>query len=790
MQFSENWLRQFVNPSIDSAALCHLLTMAGLEVEEVRAPAAQFNGVVVGLVLEVSPHPNADKLRVCLVDVGVAEPLQIVCGAPNVAAGMKVPCARVGAKLPGFDIRAAKLRGVDSFGMLCSARELGLSEDHGGLLALAADALIGQDVRTLLDLDDTIITIKLTPNRADCLGMTGIAREVAALTGAALCAPTPEPVAVTLDERLNVKVADADLCGRFSGRVIRGVDARAATPEWMKRRLERAGQRSISVLVDISNYVMLEMNRPNHVFDLDKVRGELEVRWAREGEVLHLLNGQTIELSGDCGVIADAAGVESFAGIMGGESTSCTLDTRNVYVEAAFWWPDAIQGRARRYGFSSEAAHRFERGVDFADTIAGVERVSQLILDICGGSAGPVDDQVLALPTREPVKLRPQRARRVLGIELETAQMRDYLVRLGLQPQLQGEDLVVIPPSFRFDIRIEEDLVEELVRLHGYDNIPVRTPSGPLSMPVLSETRRGTWAVKHALAALDFQEVINFAFVDTDWERDFCANVAPVRLANPIASQMAVMRSSLIGGLVANVSSNRRRQAERVRVFEVGRVFSRSAQGAPVAGFEQSLKLAALAWGAAVPEQWGSASRPVDFYDLKGDLEALVAPRTVALERSEHPAFHPGRCADVYVGGCKVGVIGEVHPQWVQRYELGTSPVVFELDASCLTEVPMPDFSEVSRLPAVRRDLALLVPRELEWSRLAAGLRSAAPEIVKHIDVFDVYQGLGVGDGEKSFAFRIVMQDTQRTLADEEVDAAIAGLVQFAVSEFGARLRD
>lgn len=788
MQFSEKWLRSFVDPEIDTAALSHLLTMAGLEVEELDPAAAAFTGVVVAEVLSVAPHPDADRLRVCQVNAG-GEPLQIVCGAPNVAAGMKVPCAIVGAKLPGIDIKRAKLRGVESSGMLCSARELGISEEASGLLALPADAPVGTSIREYLDLDDNVFVIKLTPNRADCFGMTGIAREVAALTGAPLSLPTVASAPVSIADVLPVKVEHADLCGRFSGRVIRGVNARAATPDWMKRRLERAGMRSISVLVDISNYVMLEMNRPNHVFDLDRVQGGLHVRWAKAGEKLVLLNEQTIELTTDCGVIADDAGVESFAGIMGGASTSCTDDTRNVYVEAAFWLPDAIQGRARRYAFSSEAAHRFERGVDFADTVAGVERVSQLILELCGGQAGPVDDQITALPSRDPVRLRPARAARVLGIRFSDDQIAALLGRLGLAFTRDGADFIVQPPSWRFDLRIEEDLIEELARLHGYDNIPTVPPVGRLAMPVLPEARRGAFALRHLLADRDYQEVINFAFVERRWESDFAGNDAPVVLANPIASQMSVMRSTLIGGLVDNVATNRRRQTERVRVFEIGRCFAKDAGAQPVAGYAQTLRIAALAWGGDSAEQWGVATRAVDFFDVKADVEALLWPRQATFAVARHPALHPGRSASVSLDGQVIGCIGELHPELVQRYELGSAPVLFELDLEPLLEVPMPAHRTLSRQPSVRRDIALLLPRTTAASAVLDGLRSVAPGIVQEIALFDLYLGKGIADTEKSFAFRILMQDTERTLADAEVDAAVQELVSYAQREFGARLR-
>jgi phenylalanyl-tRNA synthetase beta chain len=788
MKFSEKWLREFVDPAIDTAALSHLLTMAGLEVEELDPAAADFSGVVVAEVVSVMPHPDADRLRVCSVNAG-GEPLQIVCGAPNVAAGMKVPCAVVGARLPGIDIKRAKLRGIESSGMLCSARELGLSEDHGGLLALPADAPVGTDIRDYLDLNDHVFVIKLTPNRADCFGMLGIAREVAALTGAPLSIPAIAAAPVTLNEVLPVTVENSDLCGRFSGRVIRGVDARAATPDWMKRRLERAGMRSISVLVDISNYVMLELNRPNHVFDLDKVQGGLHVRWANAGEQLVLLNDQTITLTADCGVIADDAGIESFAGIMGGASTACTLETRNVYVEAAFWLPDAIQGRARRYAFSSEAAHRFERGVDFADTVSGVERVTQLILDLCGGQAGPVDDRITVLPVREPVRLRPARAGRVLGVHFSDDDIAVCLTRLALAFSRDGSDFIVQPPTWRFDLSIEEDLIEELARLRGYDNIPTHPPIGRLAMPALPEARRSASGLRHLLADRGFQEVINFAFVERAWEKDFAGNETPVALANPIASQMSVMRSTLIGGLVDNVATNRRRQLDRVRVFEIGRCFAHDDNATPVSGFAQTLRIAGLAWGSVQAEQWGVATRAADFFDLKADVEALIWPLRASFVAARHPALHPGRSASVSIDERVIGFIGELHPELVQRHELGSAPVVFEFDLEPLCGVGVPAYAALSRQPSVRRDIALLLPRATPAATLLAGLRGASPAIVQAVELFDLYQGKGIADDEKSFAFRIVMQDTQRTLADAEVDAAVQHLVVYAQREFGAKLR-
>jgi phenylalanyl-tRNA synthetase beta chain len=789
MQFSESWLRSLCDPPLTSGELAHLLTMAGLEVEAVISVAQPFSGVVVAQVLSVDRHPNADKLRLCQVDAGQGEALPIVCGAPNVAVGMKVPCALVGAVLPGLTIAAAKVRGVESRGMLCSARELGLSEDHAGLMALAPDAPVGTELRSLLDLDDKRFTLKLTPNRSDCLGLVGIARELSALTGAPLTRPPVAAVPVTLADRLPVRVLAPDLCGRFSGRVIRGINPGAATPEWMKQRLERSGQRSISALVDISNYVMLEMNRPNHVFDLARVGGGLEVRWARPGESLLLLNGQTIELSGDVGVIAGTTGVESLAGIMGGESTAVGAQTDSVYVEAAFWWPEAIQGRARRYGLTSEAGHRFERGVDFADTVEGVERVSQLILEICGGQAGPIDDQMLRLPAREPVRLRTARAAKVLGIALDEGQIGRLLSGLGLAFRREGEDFVVTPPSHRFDLAIEEDLIEELARLHGYDNIPAHVPQAGLAMLPLPEEKRDAAWLKRQLAARDYQEVINYAFVDAHWEADFCANVEPVVLANPIASQMGVMRSSLLGGLLANLATNRSRRVDRVRVFEVGRCFLRGDARDLVPGYRQPLRIAALAAGMAAPEQWGLTSRVVDFFDAKADLEALLAPAKARFEAASHPALHPGRCARVWLGEHAIGYLGELHPEWVQRYELGIAPVVFELELEPLLQVDLPAYRDVSRFPPVVRDLALVVSHAVSADALLEALHRNANGIVQDIRLFDLYTGKGIPSDQKSLAFRVVMQDTEKTLADAEVDAALMVLVQAAALAFGARLR-
>lgn len=796
MQFPESWLRAFVNPPLSTAELCHLLTMAGLEVEETRPVAPSFSNIVVARVLSAEKHPDADKLKLCKVDTGEHGVLQIVCGAPNVAPGMVVPCALVGAKLPGIEIKRAKVRGVESFGMLCSARELGLSDAADGLLSFPIDANedapLGQDVRKVLNLDDTLITLKLTPNRADCLSLTGIAREVAALTGVPLTLPVVEAVAPAHQDTRPVALDAPDACPRYCGRIVLGVNAKAPTPDWIRQRIERCGVRSISALVDVTNYVMLELGQPLHAFDDAKLDGAIHVRFPKASEQLRLLNEQTVAPSAGTALIADDAKALALAGLMGGDESGVTDATTDLFLESAFFAPDAIAGKARALGFSSDASYRYERGVDFGLQRAAIERATRLIVDICGGSPGPVVEAVAAdhLPKRAPVRLRTARIARVLGIAFDAAQIGKLMAGLGFAHAREGEDFVVTPPSHRFDIEIEEDLIEEIARLHGYDNIPSPPPQGRIEMLPLPETRRSPMQARRLMAERGFHEVVNFSFVEADWEADFSGNAAPIVLANPIASQMGVMRSSLIGGLVGTLMANQKRQAERVRAFEVGRCFLRDPAGAPVPGFRQPLRLAALAYGSALPEQWGAEARKTDFYDMKGDLEALLAPRALRFEKTDHPALHPGRSAAVFVDGKAAGVVGDLHPLWVQKYELVSAPVVFEIELDAFLEVPMPAYREVSRFPAVVRDIALVVDRNQPLVPLREALLSAAPAIVKGVDLFDVYQGKGLPEGQKSLAFRVVMQDTERTLADAEVDAAVAGLVEAAKKSFGATLRN
>jgi phenylalanyl-tRNA synthetase beta chain len=807
MQFSENWLRTMVNPKLTSDELSHLLTMSGLEVEETALVVPPFSSVVVGQVVEVVRHPNADRLNVCQVDVGHGTNLNIVCGAPNVRVGMKVACAMAGAQLPPgpdgkpFEIKVGQLRGVESQGMLCSARELKMSEDHAGLLDLPSDAPVGQNFRDYYELNDLKFTIKLTPNKADCLSVLGVAREVAALTGTPLHAPECTVVAPTMYEVLPVKVLDPDLCGRFCGRIIRGLDARAATPEWMKQRLERSGQRSISALVDISNYVMLELGRPSHVFDLAKIHGGLEVRWGRPGETLKLLNGNTIEIDQWLGVIADEQQLESLAGIMGGDATAVSLDTTDIYLEAAFWWPQAIQGRSRRLNFSTDAAHRFERGVDFASVVEHMERITSLILEICGKDhtqIGPIDDHVINLPARAPVQLRTAQATRVIGIDFTDAQIADIFTRLGLEFSQQPGLFSVTPPSYRFDIEIEVDLIEEVARVYGFENIPALPPVAAHAMTIHPENQRSLFAIRHQLADLGFQEVVNFSFVEEAWEQDFCANAHPIRLLNPIASQMNVMRSSLVGSLLANVRYNFNRKLDRIRIFEVGTTYQRDAavvDGAlSVAGYRQTKRVAAMVYGPVAEEQWGMHSRNVDFFDIKADLEALFAPSVLRFSKVNHPALHPGRAAEVELDGKVVGIIGELHPRWQQKYDLPLAPVLFEVDAEALQQRVVPSYHEISKFPPVLRDVALVVKQSVLAQDLVDDFNlemanNPACKIMQSMVLFDEYRGKGLAADEKSLAFRITMQDTQATLQDEAVEAALGAFIVAASVKHQAKLR-
>ena len=693
--------------------------------------------------------------------------------------------------LPGdFKIKEAKVRGIPSSGMLCAAVELGMAKDSDGLMILANEAMPGTSLRDLLGLDDICIELKLTPNRPDCLGLLGLAREVSALTNTPLKTLEIKPVEPTHQKTLPVRIDAPDLCGRFTGRIIQGVNPKAQTPVWMVQALERCGLRSISALVDISNYVMLELNRPNHVFDLHSVKDGLTVRWAKPEEQLTLLGGNEVALDTRYGVIADAQGAISLAGIMGGERTACTDNTTDVFVEAAYWLPSAIQGRSRWLNLNTDAGHRFERGVDFNDTVTGVERITQLILEVCGGEPGPVVDQVTELPDRKPVTAHFDRIRKVLGIAPTDTEMTAIFQRLGFQPEAVDGGLKIVPPSWRHDLQIEEDLIEEVARVIGYDQIPAKSPIGPMTMLGQTETQRSLGALRDTLVERGYQEVINLAFTPEAWEEDFAANASPVVLANPIASHLSVMRSTLIGGLINTLTHNQRRRQPRLQIFESGRVFERATSHAEgqVDGYRQTLRLGGLSWGPVVAEQWGLKTRTTDFFDVKADVEALNTSGVLRFEAAVHPAFHPGRTARILRDGKPVGWLGELHPRWVQKYELETAPILFELDTDLMTPVEVPAYVPVSAFPAVYRDLAVVVGAAMPVQALLDQLWADAPSVLRDIALFDQYQGKGVTEGEKSLAFRFTLQDTEKTLEDQVVEAIMAKLLERLVA-VGANLR-
>ncbi len=811
MQFPESWLREFCNPPLSTQQLADALTMAGLEVEDTASAAPPFTGVVVGEIKECAQHPDADRLRVCQVDAGTGTLLNIVCGAPNARVGIRIPVATVGALLPPgadgkpFAIKLGKLRGVESQGMLCSAKELGIDEDASGLLELALDAPIGTNLRGHLRLDDTLFTLKLTPNLGHCLSVFGVAREVSAITGAPLQTASFPAVPATHSDKLAVKISAPDLCGRFSGRIVKGVNTKAKTPQWMVDRLARCGQRSVTALVDISNYVMFEYGRPSHIFDLDKIHGDLDVRWGKAGESLKLLNGNTITLGDKVGVIADSQAVKSLAGIMGGDSTSVTDDTQNIYIEAAFWWPEAVAGRSRRFNFSTDAGHRFERGVDPSQTVEHIERITQLVLDICGGQAGSVDDQQPNMPVRLPVQLRVARASKVIGMPVTTAQCLDAFKRLGLPAALAtsgdaaaGAVITVSPPAYRFDITIEEDLIEEVVRLIGFNNLPTTAPIAPVEPQARSETQRGRFAVRRALAGLGYQETINFSFVEERWETELAGNTNPIKLLNPIASQMNVMRSSLLGSLLQVLKHNLDRKADRVRIFELGRVFMRDAavktSDTQVAGIQQPLRIAGLAFGGAVQRQWSAKDAAADFFDVKGDVESLLAPLQATFVAAEHPAMHPGRCAKVMLNGQEIGVIGELHPRWKQGYELPQAPILFELDLAAVMQRDLPAAKPIAKFQDVERDIAVIVREGVGHTALMAAVHAAPTQgLLQSALLFDVYRpkdnSVGMEQGEKSLAVRLTLASLDATLTEEQIEQAVAAVLGQLQQDVGARLR-
>jgi phenylalanyl-tRNA synthetase beta chain len=791
MKFSEQWLRSWANPPVSREELVARLSMVGLEVDAVISVAGQFEGVVVGEVLSTEQHPDADKLRVCQVSSG-SETFQVVCGAPNVRPGLKIPFAMVGAQLPGdFRIKKAKLRGVESHGMLCSAAELQLSEDHSGLLELAADAPVGQDIRDYLGLDDASIELGLTPNRGDCLSIAGLAREVGAIYDVPVTAVVPPTVPAVHDTVLSVELQAPQACPRYLGRVIRNVDLSRLSPAWMVERLRRSDVRSIDPAVDVTNYVMLELGQPMHAFDLKEIEGGVRVRMAEEGEKLVLLDGQEVSLRNDTLVIADHRRPLAIAGVMGGEHSGVSAETTDIFLESAFFDNVALAGKARSYGLHTDASHRFERGVDPQLTRQAMERATALLLEIVGGEAGPIVEAASPqhLPSIAPITLRGERIRQMLGLEIDAALIERFLVALGMGViALDDESWTVIVPSHRFDISLEVDLIEELGRLYGYNRLPVRYPQARLAPQPKVEAMASLPGLRRLLVARGYQEAITYSFIDPKLFQLFSPDQQPLLLANPISADMAAMRASLWPGLIKVLQHNLNRQQSRVRIFEAGLRFV-----GQLDNLKQETMLAGLVSGARLPEGWSHGKDRVDFYDLKADVEALLASAGAADSFSfvpvSHPALHSGQAARIEREGRTVGYLGALHPRLATELGLDQPAFLFELVLAELVVGRLPIFAELSRFPEVRRDLALLVDRNLPAEDVLAAIREQAGEWLKDLKLFDVYQGKGIDPLRKSLAVGLTWQHPSRTLNDEEVNTITENVLASLETRFNATLR-
>ncbi|WP_067982141.1 phenylalanine--tRNA ligase subunit beta [Neptuniibacter pectenicola] len=798
MKFSEKWLRELVNPAIDTQGLVDQVTMAGLEVDEVDAAAKEFSGVVVGEILTAEQHPNADKLQVCTVSSG-SEEFQVVCGAPNARAGLKTAFATVGAVLPTpdgktFKIKKAKLRQVESFGMLCAEDELGISDGHDGIMELPADAPVGTCIREYLNLDDAIIDVDLTPNRGDCLSITGLAREVGVLNKAPVTFIDAPDVAATIDDQFTVELKDSADCPRYVGRVIRNINPQAETPLWMKQKLERSGVRSIDPVVDVTNFILLELGQPMHAFDLDKLKGGIVVRRAEQGEKLVLLDGQEVELNADTLTISDAQGPVAMAGIMGGEPTSVSTDTQNIFLESAFFNPISIAGRARSYGLHTDSSHRFERGVDWQLQTKAINRATALLLEIVGGEAGPVVETVDqdALPSERHVVLRQSKVNSMLAFAMPPAEIEEILTRLGLgveKTSTEGEWNVSVP-SYRFDIAIEVDLIEELARVYGYNNLPVRTPMASMPIKPQDETLVTLHNVRRALTALGYQEAITYSFIEAGLQKKFDDRYDAIALANPISAEMAVMRTSIWPGLVKAVQHNQNRQQSRVRMFESGQRFL------PTDGDEiiQENVVAGVITGPRDPEGWNAGKDAVDFFDIKGDLESLLSLGGAADEFSfvadRHVALHPGQTARIERNGEAVGFVGALHPNLIKDLGLNSTVYLFEINQAALCQGKLPRYEEISKFPESRRDLALIVDESVAFESIRQITEKQAGEFIKEVTLFDVYQGQGIETGRKSLAVGLTWQHPSRTLNDEEINSAIDAVVSALASKLSATLRE
>ena len=790
MKFSEAWLREWVNPKLDTQQLAEQLTMAGLEVDSVEPVAAGFSGVVVAEVLSVETHPDADKLRVCQVAAGEDAPLQIVCGAPNVWAGMKAPLATVGGRTPDdMKIRKAKLRGIVSHGMLCSARELGLSVEHQGLMDLPADAPVGSDLRDYLGLNDVAIDVDLTPNRGDCLGMEGVAREVGALTRTDLTPPAFESVAAAIADQLPIDVQSPEACPRYLGRVIRGIDPNAQTPLWMQEKLRRGGIRSLGPVVDVTNYVLLELGQPMHAFDLKQLSGGIEVRFARAGETLTLLDERTIDLDKETLLICDRQKALALAGVMGGIDSGISEATDSLFLEVACFTPEKIAGRARRYGLTTDASYRFERGVDPHLQQRAMERATALLLELVGGQAGPVVDvsSQQHLAKKSVITLRRARIERLLGYVPADEQVEDILSRLGVAVQASDAGWMATPPGYRFDLTMEADLIEEVGRVFGYNQLPIASNRADLIMRPLPEAATSLERVQAILVDRDYQEAITYSFVDAALLQELDSGSQPVALSNPISSEMSVMRSSLWAGLVGAVQYNLSRQQGRIRIFETGLKFVSQDDE-----IQQTNMLSGVVVGSRLPEQWGAAKEATDFFDVKADVEALLERSGMVAEfRVErHSALHPGQTAAILVEGVRIGWLGCIHPALAQKLEIPRKTYLFELKLDVLLKGSLPRFEKLSRFPSIRRDLAIVVNVETPTGALCDSINQQAGSLLQDLLVFDVYHGSGIESGRKSVALGLILQDSSRTLTDVDVDSVITAITSRLEKQFGATLRE
>ncbi len=799
MKFSEQWLRQWVNIHVDTQTLVDKITMAGLEVDGVEPVASEFSGIVVGEIVACEPHPDADKLRVTRVSTGNDE-VQVVCGAPNARVGLKAPFARVGAMLPGdFTIKKARLRGVDSFGMLCAEEEMGIAESSDGLMELPADAPVGQDIREYLMLNDSIIDVDLTPNRGDCLSIAGLAREVSANFLADVTEETVEEIPPTIDDTFVINVTAKEGCPRYVGRVIKRVDVSKPAPLWLTERLRRCGIRSIDPVVDVTNYVMLELGQPMHGFDLNTLSGSIEVRMAKASEKLILLDGQVVELDVGTLVIADEQKALAIAGVMGGEGSGVSNSTKDIFLESAFFNPVIIAGKARAYGLHTDSSHRFERGVDFQLQRKAIERATALILDICGGQPGPVVEAVseTLLPTLKTVTLRAEKVASLLGVAIDDNHTEALLVRLGLgMTKIHSESGTVwqvAVPSWRFDIAIEEDLVEELGRIYGYNNLPITIPSALLKMKQVDEARVQERDLRRVLVSRGYQEAVTLSFIDPELHTLFDPEGEAVALANPIASDLSVMRASLLPGLVKTVTYNMKRQQSRVRLFEMGQTFVKQGSKLNQKSIVQAEKVAAVITGSRAPESWENSRDKVDFFDLKGDLEALLSTGGAAgnfqFNQDKHPAMHPGQCAAVSFEGEVIGHIGAIHPSLAKKMEVPADIYFMELRLEAVLNGCVTRFEPLSRFPEVRRDLAVTVAETVNADSLCLAVRSEGGELLRDVRVFDVYAGKGIEQGHKSLALGLTLQHPSRTLKDEDVSGLVNNVVTRLEKDFNAQLR-